>query len=267
MQTIRMYQVDAFTDRLFGGNPAAVCVLDKWPEDSIMQNIAFENNLAETAFVVKYAEEYHIRWFTPTIEVDLCGHATLASAYVLYKFYHELNEILFHSHRSGHLRVKKHNDLLVLDFPADELSSIDATESVYEAIGLKPKETWKGKTDYLAVLESEEQVKTLRPDLAKVSALKCRGLIVTAPGNEVDFVSRFFAPQSGIDEDPVTGSAHTTLTVYWSKKTGKTEFTARQISQRGGALRCIYKGSRVNIGGQARLYLAGEIYVADHTNS
>jgi PhzF family phenazine biosynthesis protein len=259
---IPLYQVDAFTTELFGGNPAAVCVLDQWLSESLMQNIAFENNLAETAFIVRNGNRYDIRWFTPTIEVDLCGHATLASAFVLFNFYHQDKiDIAFHSHRSGQLNVTRTGDLLTLDFPADELKAVDALTAIAEAIGTTPLEAYKGKTDYIAVVSSEQEVRDFQPDLEKIAALNCRGLIVTSAGDHCDFVSRFFAPQSGINEDPVTGSAHTSLTVYWAKRTGKKHFTARQLSFRQGELSCGYNGDRIHIGGNARLYLKGEIYI------
>jgi PhzF family phenazine biosynthesis protein len=260
MQSIPIYQVDAFADHLFKGNPAAVCVLDQWLSESVMQNIALENNLAETAFIVRNGKQYDIRWFTPTVEVDLCGHATLASAFVLFRFYHpQESEILFHSRRSGILKVSRKNEVLILDFPADVLNAVDLIKGIADAIGITPVETYKGKTDYLAVLRSEQEVKNLRPNLEKISALHARGLIVTSAGENCDFVSRFFAPQSGVNEDPVTGSAHTTLTVYWTSKTGKKDFTARQLSCRQGELHCQYNGDRILIGGKARLYMSGHI--------
>lgn len=259
---MKLYQADAFTDTLFGGNPAAVCPLDRWPEDHLLQQIAMENNLAETAFYVRQDERYEIRWFTPVVEVDLCGHATLAAAYVL--FYHEGhlgNEIHFHSPRSGKLVVTKDDDLLSLNFPADEFKEIPLFTWLTEGFNLVSKEALQGKTDYVLVFDNEQQIRELKPDFTIISQLEGRGVIVTAPGTDVDFVSRFFAPQSGIPEDPVTGSAHTTLTPYWAEKLGKTELTARQLSERGGYLECKNLGERVEISGKVRLYLIGEIFV------
>jgi len=262
MNTQKMYQVDAFTDRVFGGNPAAVCPLDNWLSDETMQHIAMENNLAETAFYVRQGTSYELRWFTPTVEVDLCGHATLAAAYVL--FHHEGhlgNEIAFDSPRSGPLTVTRQGDLLTLNFPADEMKRVELTPELSRCFDKQPVEVYMGKTDYMLAYESQADVESIRPSLVDIAALGGRGAIITAPGDEVDFVSRFFAPQAGVDEDPVTGSAHTTLTPYWAGRLGKAQLTARQLSKRGGALQCTHKGSRVEISGQARLYLTGEIHV------
>lgn len=257
---LKSYQVDAFTDKIFSGNPAAVCPLESWLPDSVMQNIALENNLAETAFYVKQGNEYLIRWFTPTVEVDLCGHATLATAHVLYQ--HEGysgDEIIFNSPRSGVLKVYRNENLLTLDFPTDTLSKIQWFNEMNAGFNLIPLEGYKGKTDYLLVFENEEQIKNIQPNYPVIATWKVRGVIVTAKGKEVDFVSRFFAPQSGVNEDPVTGSAHTTLTPYWAEKLGKTELSAIQLSNRKGYLTCKYMGDRVHISGQAKTYLIGEI--------
>jgi len=262
MNTIKMFQVDAFTDRLFSGNPAAVCILDKWPDDELMQAIAAENNLAETAFLVAKNESFQIRWFTPTVEVDLCGHATLASAYVLFNCLgHAEAEVNFFSPRSGDLRVSQQKDILFLDFPTDRLKVTDDHEQITRCIKGRPKEVYKGKTDYIAVIESEQAVRQLQPDLAEIAKLPARGLIVTAKGEQVDFVSRFFAPQSGIDEDPATGSAHTSLIPLWSDRLSKKEMTASQLSKRGGSFICRHNGERCLIGGSARLFLKGEISI------
>lgn len=262
MQKIKIFQVDAFTDQLFSGNPAAVCLPDHWPHDAVMQSVAAENNLAETAFVITTGDHFGIRWFTPTVEVDLCGHATLASAYVIFNHtdYHR-DEIIFISPRSGELKVRRNGKKLYLDFPADVISRCENHPELTKGIGLVPLEVYRGKTDYLAVLGSEAEVQDILPDFAAIEKLDARGLIVTAPGNSVDFISRFFGPQSGVPEDPVTGSAHTTLTPYWAERLGKTMLTARQISKRGGFLDCQNAGSRVYIGGEAQLYLTGEIYL------
>ena len=259
-----IYQVDAFTEKNFGGNPAAVVPLEKWPDEKIMQNIAMENNLAETAFFVKEGANFHIRWFTPGVEVDLCGHATLAAAFVLFNCLNsDGNEVIFNS-RSGQLEVKKsENNLLTLDFPSDVFEEIKIFPELVSGFNIHPLKAYKGKTDYLLIYESEEQVKDLHPDFRLVAKLNARGVIVSSTGNEVDFVSRFFAPQCGIDEDPVTGSAHTTLAPYWSRILGKNEMTAVQISKRKGFLRCCVKGERVEISGKGKLYLKGEIFIDD----
>lgn len=260
MKKIELYQVDAFTERLFSGNPAAVCILDGWINDELMLSISSENNLAETAFIVPTGKDFEIRWFTPTVEVDLCGHATLAAAFVLFHILNFANsEIKFHS-RSGLLKVFLRDTTLFLDFPTDIIelcsSEINAIET---CIGIKPDELYKGKTDYIAIIKKEEDLRNLQPNLSEISKIKARGLIVTSKGDIVDFVSRFFAPQSGINEDPVTGSAHTSLIPLWSKKLGKTELIANQLSKRGGQLICEYKGDRCMIGGKARLYMKGLI--------
>lgn len=260
--TQKIYQVDAFTDKLFGGNPAAVCPLAQWLDDDKMQQIAMENNLAETVFFVKNGDIFEIRWFTPTVEVDLCGHATLAAAYVL--FFHEHFEgkaIHFVSPRSGDLFVRKNNDWLTLDFPADKVTPTEMSDKILSCFNLKPLEVYRGKTDLMLVFESEDCVRNLIPAFGNIMEIEGRGIIVTAKGNEVDFVSRFFAPQSGINEDPVTGSAHTTLTPFWAEKSGKTNFTAVQLSKRKGYLKCRDLGDRVEISGQARLFLKGEIVI------
>lgn len=257
----KMYQVDAFAEKVFEGNPAAVCVLEAWPEDSWMQRIAMENNLAETAFLVPHGNQFEIRWFTPELEVDLCGHATLASAYVLFEEEDHLgNKIDFISPRSGPLSVEKSEaGILILDFPADELEQVDTYHELNQAIGKVAVETWKGKTDYMLVYSSQDEIENIKPNFLMLNEVKARGVIVTAPGRGFDFVSRFFAPQSGINEDPVTGSAHTSLIPYWSEKLGKANLSARQISARGGNLVCQYQSPRVKIGGSAVLYLTGEI--------
>lgn len=262
MKNIKIYQVDAFTDRLFSGNPAAVCILDKWSADDLMQSIANENNLAETAFVVPKNENFEIRWFTPTTEVDLCGHATLAAAFVLFDILdYPHSEIRFHSPKSGLLTVSKNDGMLFLDFPTDTLRQTEENLNITieKCIGIKPTELLKGKTDYIAIIENEQQLNNISIDFSEISKLDARGLIVTAKGENVDFVSRFFAPQSGIDEDPVTGSAHTSLIPIWSEKLKKNQLTANQLSKRGGQLFCEFKNERCLIGGKAKLYLTGEI--------
>lgn len=262
MQKIRIYQVDAFTQSAFGGNPAAVCPLESWLSDQLMQQIAMENNLAETAFYVKDGSRYQIRWFTPAVEVDLCGHATLAAAFVLFNHEGEnADSVEFYSHRSGKLGVAKQGDLLTLDFPKDEFKRVESFDSRVPGFELAPKEIWQGKTDYMLVYDNQDQIESLEPDMIRVKEIPGRGVIVTAKGKQTDFVSRFFAPQSGINEDPVTGSAHTTLTPYWSRVLGKKKLTAAQLSKRKGLLNCELFGDRVRISGYARLYLSGEIFV------
>jgi PhzF family phenazine biosynthesis protein len=258
---LKIYQLDAFTDKVFGGNPAAVVPLTKWISDELMQKIALENNLAETAFYVLEDDKYHIRWFTPTVEVDLCGHATLATAYQIFYYENNPKSIIEFTSRSGILKVEKQGDLLELDFPMDKLTTAETPKALIDSLGMTPRETHKGLTDYMLIFDSEAQIRAFEPDFRKMSEVDCRGVIVTAKGIEVDFVSRFFGPASGVDEDPVTGSAHTSLTPYWAKVLGKTEFKARQISARGGELMCKLIGDRVKIAGKVAPYLVGEITV------
>lgn len=260
---IKIFQVDAFTEKLFAGNPAAVCILENAIEDQQMQNIATENNLAETAFVQKIGEIYQIRWFTPTVEVDLCGHATLASAFVLFNFYEQnSNKLKFLSPQSGNLFVEKsQNGLLTLDFPQDELEEIEISQEMINCFGIKPLKAFQGKSDSLYIYENQEIIENIKPNLNQISQLKSRGVIVSAKAKEVDFVSRFFGPQVGIDEDPVTGSAHTSLTPFWAKELKKEKLKAKQLSKRGGELLCEVFGNRVKISGNAVLYLSGEITI------
>lgn len=258
----KIYQIDTFTDKVFSGNPAAICLLDEWLNDDTMQKIAMENNLAETAFFVKQGDEYHIRWFTPTVEVDLCGHATLASAFVLFNYQNYLEDTIhFYSPRSGALATTRQGELLTLNFPTDKFEQVELSEDITNGFDIQPKLAFKGKTDYMLVFESENEIRTMKPDLDAISKLNVRGVIVTAKGDEVDFVSRFFGPQSGINEDPVTGSAHTTLVPYWAQQFGKTELSAIQLSERKGYLQCKYLNDRVEISGQCKPYLIGEIFV------
>jgi len=260
---IPIFQVDAFTDHAFGGNPAAVCVLEQPLSADLMQSIAAENNLAETAFVLKTDGEFYIRWFTPTVEVDLCGHATLAAAHVFFQHLNfESDTILFDS-KSGLLSVRKENELLVLNFPSDEIQEIGLPTNMLGVFDPDPSQCFRGKTDYLFVFDTEDQISSMNPDLAKLARLNSRGVIVTAKGNDVDFVSRFFAPQSGINEDPVTGSAHTSLVPFWAGVLDKTVLHAKQLSSRGGELWCELKDNRVEIGGNAVSFLSGSIEIAD----
>ena len=265
---MKFYIVDVFTDKAFGGNPAGVCLLDDWLPDEAMQNIAMENNLSETAFLVKKGEQYDLRWFAPEIEVNLCGHATMGSAYILFKFIETTADILHFNTRSGLLSVKKDGDLLWLDFPSRPTAPAARYKSIEKAFGLDSIEVFKS-ADLLVVLENEDAVRQLAPDFETLKRVKDEaempgddfGVIATAPGSDCDFVSRFFAPNIGINEDPVTGRAHCVLIPYWSKRTGKISMTARQLSKRGGTIWCEYAGERVKIGGKAVLYMAGEIVV------
>lgn len=257
---IPLFQVDAFTSRLFGGNPAAVCPLESWLDDRTMQAIAAENNLAETAFFVGRGGRYDLRWFTPLVEVDLCGHATLASAFVIFnRLEPSLTEASFRS-KSGELRVMRSGDRLTLDFPAWPPARREVTEAVTRALGAAPREVWESH-DLMAVYDSEEDVRRLEPAMDRVAALDGFAVIATAPGREADFVSRFFAPRQGIPEDPATGRAHCTLTPYWARRLGKPKLHAVQLSRRGGELFCEDRGERVAIAGQAVQFLEGTIEV------
>jgi PhzF family phenazine biosynthesis protein len=257
-----IYQVDAFALEVFQGNPAAVCILDRWPDEAVMQQVANENNLSETAFAVPAEKCYEIRWFTPAMEVALCGHATLATAHVLFNHLeHPGDEICFNTIQSGRLNVKRNGELLTLDFPADTMEEMVVSELIVTALMTPPLKAFRGKTDFMFVFASESEIASMDPDFGLLSQVGGRGVIVTAPGNDVDFVSRFFAPQTGINEDPVTGSAHTSLTPYWSRVLGKRQLTARQLSSRGGELVCEDKGDRVEISGHAVTYMIGEINI------
>ncbi len=262
-----LYQIDAFTGAVFGGNPAAVCPLPAWLADVTLQNIAAENNLAETAFLVARGDDYELRWFTPTIEIDLCGHATLAAAFALNtELGVRTNPIRFHSH-SGVLAVfHDAAGLFTLDFPTRPGAPCVAPETLTRGLGARPVEISKAR-DYLAVFTNEAEVRALNPDFAALKTLDSLGIIATAPGGDSDFVSRFFAPGAGVDEDPVTGSSHCTLIPYWAQRLGKTKLFARQISRRGGELFCELAGDRVHIGGKAVLYLRGEIEIQDASAS
>ncbi len=261
---IPLFQVDAFTSRVFGGNPAAVALLDSWLPDAALQAIAEENNLAETAFVVRGSAGWELRWFTPNTEVDLCGHATLAAADVLLSHAEpaENGDLIEFATRSGALRVRRDADGLVMDFPARPPRPVSAPPALLESLAIAPREVLAAD-DYFVVYDSEHEIRALAPDFALLSCCDLRGVICTAPGDEVDFVSRFFAPRVGIDEDAVTGSAHTSLTPYWAARLGKQALTARQLSVRGGALWCENAGERVLIKGQVALYMKGEIELDD----
>jgi PhzF family phenazine biosynthesis protein len=258
---LTIYQVDAFATQIFEGNPAAVVPLQEWLPNSLMQQIAMENNLSETAFFVPAKSGYHIRWFTPKAEVKLCGHATLASAHVLFNhFGFAENEISFDS-LSGTLKVTRENGLIVLDFPALTATETKNPASVAKAFNITPKACFKGRDDYMLVFENEQEVLALQPDFQQLVNAQTRGVICTSKSEKYDFVSRFFAPAVGVNEDPVTGSAHTMLIPFWAGKLGKTEMTAKQVSERGGILHCKLSGDRVKIGGNAVTFLTGEITV------
>lgn len=263
---IPLYQIDAFTGRVFGGNPAAVCVLKAWLPAETMQAIAAENNLSETAFFVPEGDDYSLRWFTPATEVDLCGHATLATgALVLSKLDPSRSSVRFHT-ASGVLEVMKDGEWFAMDFPAWEAKSTKSA-AVADALGLAPVELLRNQRDYLAVFEREADIRAMTPDFEKLGKLERPGMIVTAPGDQADFVSRFFAPGLGIKEDPVTGSAHCALTPYWSKRLGKTTLNARQISARGGELVCEQRGERVVMRGRAAFFLEGAIKISVSTTA
>jgi len=258
---LRLFQVDAFASRVFAGNPAAVVPLERWPGDATLQAIATENNLSETAFFVGGKGDYHIRWMTPSDEVDLCGHATLASAWVVFNELEKgRTEVSFRS-QSGPLRVTADGDRLALDFPSRPPEPAEAAlEALARALGARPTAALASR-DYLAVFGSEDEVRALEPDMVAVAALDRMAVIATAPGGDCDFVSRFFVPSMGIPEDPVTGSAHCTLVPYWAKRLGKASLFARQVSARGGELWCEDRGERVAIAGRCAKYLEGTIEV------
>ena len=262
---LTLYQVDAFANRVFAGNPAAVCPLDDWLPDETLQAIALENNLSETAFLIAKTdpdggEAWDLRWFTPAFEVDLCGHATLGSAYVVATYLKPGSETMAFDTRSGRLTVTREGELFAMDFPALERKPLDDLEAAEDALGARPSALFESM-DWMAVFETEEAVAALQPDSGKVKALETRGVIATAPGKAVDFVSRFFAPAAGIEEDPVTGSAHSISTPYWAERLGKTKLTARQISARGGELSLEARGERVTIAGRVVPYMEGRIFV------
>lgn len=257
---IPIYQVDAFASQVFAGNPAAVCPLEAWLPDEVMQAIAAENNLSETAFFVRRGDAFDLRWFTPTVEVDLCGHATLGSAYVIINYLDpERREARFHT-RSGELIVTRDGDSYCLDLPVQRLERVAVSADMTAALGAEPTEVWRSMY-MMAVFADEAQVANLSPDLAKVAALEKGEVIVTAPGKSCDFVSRFFWPATGIPEDPVTGSAHCILGPYWAERLGKTRMSARQISRRGGELAVEVRGDRVRLTGRVAPYLQGRIRV------
>ena len=254
------FQVDAFTERAFSGNPAGVCLLDRWLRDTVLQQIAEENNLSETAFLVGEGDSWDLRWFTPTVEVDLCGHATLAAAFVIFTELGHGGATVSFKTTSGELGATFENGVVMMDFPSRPGQPCAAPAGLISGLGHIPREVRKSR-DFLALLGTEEEVRTLTPDLPQLATLDCLGIIATARGSEVDFVSRFFAPGVGIAEDPVTGSAHCFLTPYWTQRLGKKQLHARQISQRGGELWCEMNKGRVTVKGEAVLTLEGSLEI------
>ena len=257
---LEIFQVDAFASAVFKGNSAAVCPLKEWLQDDILQSIALENNLSETAFFVPIADGYHIRWFTPTVEVDLCGHATLATAHVIWEFLDSSRERIRFQSESGELAVFKKSGRYTLDFPSSPPSKIECPDILRSALGIPPLEVSMAE-DCVVLLESEQAVKKLSPDFSLLNEFEARGVLVTAKGDDSDFVSRCFFPRLGVPEDPVTGSAHCALVPYWADKLGKSSLFCKQISTRGGELWCELKGSRVEISGSCVLYMRGEINI------
>ncbi len=254
-----IYQVDAFTTKIFKGNPAAVCPLNKWISENLMQSIAEENNLSETVFFVKENNSFTIRWFTPSCEIDLCGHATLAAAHIIFTELNYTSTIIEFNSKSGKLTVEKNGDWYTLNFPSEEINEIETPAILKQALNIPILKTYKGKWKYLVVLKNEETIQKLNPNFYQLAQLELSGIIVTAKGDNIDFVSRFFAPKIGINEDPVTGSAHTLLIPYWAKKLNKNSLKAVQISKRTGYLKCEYLKNRVEISGQAVTYLKGKL--------
>ena len=261
---MKIYQIDSFTDQLFSGNPAGVCLLDEqWLPEDLMQKIAMEMNLSETTFVRREQDgSMEIRWFTPVAEVDLCGHATLAAAHTLFHHENVPEKVLTFQSKRGILKVSSEEDLLMLDFPRDHIYPIPFTEQL-DCFNQKPDEAWRGSGEYLLVFESQEQVERAVCNLEKAAQIDLDGFIITAPSHlpDVDFVSRYFSPKYGLDEDPVTGSAHTLLVPYWQQVTGRDTFHARQVSKRGGKLFCQAVGDRIKIGGRAVTFLVGEMLI------
>ncbi|RUM45224.1 MAG: isomerase [Hydrogenimonas sp.] len=257
---LKIYQIDAFAQNIFEGNPAAVIPLEEWLEDDLMQNIAMENNLSETAFFVKESDTYHIRWFTPVDEVDMCGHATLASAYVIFEILQIEDSKIVFSSKSGDLTVTKIGDKFSMDFPLQEICECKVPQAMLQAFEKEPISCYKSM-DYIAVFDDEEFIKRVEPKFSLLKELDCRGVIITSLSKEYDFITRFFAPKYAIDEDPVTGSAFTQLVTYYSKTLHKKEFHAKQVSARGGEVFCTIKGNRVEIAGYGVKYLEGEIRI------
>lgn len=263
---IDYYVIDAFTDKCFSGNPAGVCLMDEWPEDTILRNIAMENNLSETAFIKKNGRDFDLRWFTPRMEIDLCGHATLAAAFVIYNHTDYPEDRISFSTMSGNLITTLKEGIIWMDFPSYDLQEVtDIPSELVTGIGLDPFRVFKSR-DYLVILETADQVRNVKPDMNMLEKLDCLGIIITSDSGEArdfDFISRFFAPSAGVPEDPVTGSSHCSLIPYWSGQSGKKSLKAFQASSRSGVLLCEDRGQRVGIGGTAALYLKGEIIIDD----
>lgn len=258
---MKLYQVDAFTDEVFSGNPAAVVPLERWMDNEVMQKISAENNLSETAYFVEKSDgSYHIRWFTPKTEVDICGHATLASAHVLFEQLDFKGKKVVFQSKSGQLTVEKKDDIYWMNFPSNPPEPIPVPKLLPDAIGTIPIYTGVNR-DMLVLLQDEDTLKSVRPDFSLLEKMEVRGIIITAKGSDCDFVSRYFAPSMGIYEDPVTGSAHTLLTPFWGKRLGKSSLKARQVSKRGGNIMCKQKDDRVEIGGSAVTYMTGDINI------
>lgn len=259
---IPIYQVDAFTSEVFSGNPAAVCILDEWIDDKRLQSIAAENNLSETAFLVQSESGFDLRWFTPVTEVELCGHATLASAFVQFVCRKWSSDIItFQTRKSGQLTVTRQDEILIMDFPARPVYARTPPDGLTKALGVTSQKVFGSAEDLMVVLDNEEAVANIQPIFPALEQVDCRGVIITSQGDQSDFVSRFFAPKVGVPEDPVTGSAHCVLIPYWAKALGKKELHAIQVSKRGGELFCRYSGERVKISGKAVLYLEGTITI------
>ncbi len=258
---IPIYQVDAFASVIFKGNPAAVCPLEEWLPDHVMQNIAMENNLSETAFFIEDNGIYHIRWFTPKAELDLAGHPTLATAHIiLNELDKNIKTINFKTKIGDTLKVNLNDNLYIMDFPSRPPKKIDKIDSLYEALGAKPRELLAHR-DLIAIFDNEYEIKSISPNMSKLTQLSYPSIVISAIGNEVDFVSRNFAPKLGIPEDPVTGSSHCELIPYWSKILNKNEMIAHQLSERGGKIYCGYNNDRVSLGGEAITFLRGEIEI------
>lgn len=257
---IPMYQVDAFTEEIFRGNPAAICILNEWLDEKLMQNIAMENNLSETAFCIVKEDLCELRWFTPEEEIDLCGHATLATAYVIFEILNYPGSTVKFTTKSGILTVEKQGDIMTMEFPSREGTKVEITDQLIKGLGKESKEAYESR-DLMIVYENEQEIRELNPNMEELKLVDAFGIIVTAKGESSDFVSRYFAPSCGVPEDPVTGSAHCTLIPYWSKILGKNKMIAHQLSKRGGVLQCEHVGDKVKISGKAKLFFKGEIYL------
>ena len=261
MTKLDLYQVDSFSNKVFEGNPAGV-IFSESLSDNVMQKIALENNLSETAFISKEGNNFNIKWFSPLMEIDLCGHATLAAAHIYFtEINNDVESITFTSSKNGSLKVTKKDNYLFLNFPADHCEPISIDDDLISMLGATPIEAFKGRDDIMCIFEDESIIYGIDPNKSLLKLFPVRGLIVSAKSLDYDFVSRCFFPITGVDEDPVTGSAHTTLTPYWSKQFGKDSLSAKQVSSRGGELKCVLKGDRVIIGGEAVTYLKGSITI------